>query len=263
MALRPERARSAYKGPRIRSLSLSPCLCLCLCVSLSVCVNMKSAEQFTASTIKYSGSAFLSLIDWLMITFIALFSALLSRLTALACGSTWVCAWRSLTWSVFWLLRFYAVKRREGKKHGSTLSVRNWRWTFPVKQLIGFGSLNSEREREMRRTKISLLLLLLLLLLFLWCSKKHISSRHLWFGCVGYQSCNLKGTKTCLAWNRPAQKQTSRRQSIMHARARSLAQYTKWHINKKTEGSGWEKEKAANRLHRQHHCITDNVAFEM
>ena len=32
----------------------------------------------------------LSLIDWLMITYIALFSALLSRLTALACGSTWV-----------------------------------------------------------------------------------------------------------------------------------------------------------------------------
>ena len=28
--------------------------------------------------------------DWLMITYIALFSALLSRLTALACGSTWV-----------------------------------------------------------------------------------------------------------------------------------------------------------------------------
>ena len=30
------------------------------------------------------------LIDWLMIAYIALFSALLSRLTALACGSTWV-----------------------------------------------------------------------------------------------------------------------------------------------------------------------------
>ena len=29
-------------------------------------------------------------IDWLMIIYIALFSALLSRLTALACGSTWV-----------------------------------------------------------------------------------------------------------------------------------------------------------------------------
>ena len=28
--------------------------------------------------------------DWLMIAYIALFSALLSRLTALACGSTWV-----------------------------------------------------------------------------------------------------------------------------------------------------------------------------
>ena len=31
-----------------------------------------------------------SQIDWLMIAYIALFSALLSRLTALACGSTWV-----------------------------------------------------------------------------------------------------------------------------------------------------------------------------
>ena len=30
------------------------------------------------------------LIDWLMIAYIALFSAILSRLTALACGSTWV-----------------------------------------------------------------------------------------------------------------------------------------------------------------------------
>ena len=30
------------------------------------------------------------LIDWLMIIYIALFSALLSRLTALACGSAWV-----------------------------------------------------------------------------------------------------------------------------------------------------------------------------
>ena len=31
-----------------------------------------------------------TLIDWLMITYIALFSALLSRLTVLACGSAWV-----------------------------------------------------------------------------------------------------------------------------------------------------------------------------
>ena len=34
-------------------------------------------------------SAFNSLIDWLMMAYIALFSALLSRLTALACDSTW------------------------------------------------------------------------------------------------------------------------------------------------------------------------------
>ena len=33
--------------------------------------------------------------DWLMIAYIALFSALLSRLTALACGSTWVTSFRA------------------------------------------------------------------------------------------------------------------------------------------------------------------------
>ena len=38
----------------------------------------------------HTPSSMLFLIDWLMITYIALFSALLSRLTALACGSTWV-----------------------------------------------------------------------------------------------------------------------------------------------------------------------------
>jgi len=36
----------------------------------------------------------LILIDWLMIAYIALFSALLSRLTALACGSTWVTSFK-------------------------------------------------------------------------------------------------------------------------------------------------------------------------
>ena len=35
-------------------------------------------------------------IDWLMIAYIALFSALLSRLTALACGSTWVTSFIAL-----------------------------------------------------------------------------------------------------------------------------------------------------------------------
>ena len=39
------------------------------------------------------------LTDWLMITYIALFSALLSRLTALACGSTWVTS--------FFIARFF------------------------------------------------------------------------------------------------------------------------------------------------------------
>ena len=37
--------------------------------------------------------------DWLMIAYIALFSALLSRLTALACGSTWVTSfWSAFFW---------------------------------------------------------------------------------------------------------------------------------------------------------------------
>ena len=40
------------------------------------------------------------LIDWLMITYLALFSALLSRLTALACGSTGV---TSFSVRVFWI----------------------------------------------------------------------------------------------------------------------------------------------------------------
>ena len=44
------------------------------------------------------------LIDWLMITYIALFSALLSRLTALACGSTWVT-------SFFFIARFLNIHR--------------------------------------------------------------------------------------------------------------------------------------------------------
>ena len=40
------------------------------------------------------------LIDWLMIAYIALFSVHLSRLTALACGSTWV---TSFSYHVFWI----------------------------------------------------------------------------------------------------------------------------------------------------------------
>ena len=38
----------------------------------------------------------MGLIDWLMIAYIALFSALLSRLTALACCSTWVIGFLAL-----------------------------------------------------------------------------------------------------------------------------------------------------------------------
>ena len=46
-----------------------------------------------------------SLIDWLMIAYIALFSALFSRLTALACGSTWVTSFVVLffiLWNIHW-----------------------------------------------------------------------------------------------------------------------------------------------------------------
>ena len=43
-----------------------------------------------------------SLIDWLMIAYIALFSALLSRLTALACGSTWVISFTARFWNIHW-----------------------------------------------------------------------------------------------------------------------------------------------------------------
>ena len=45
-------------------------------------------------------------IDWLMIAYIALFSALLSRLTALACGSTWVTSflWGGVLAALAWLV---------------------------------------------------------------------------------------------------------------------------------------------------------------
>ena len=43
------------------------------------------------------------LLDWLMIAYIALFSALLSRLTALACGSTWVTSFVALFFFFFWI----------------------------------------------------------------------------------------------------------------------------------------------------------------
>ena len=41
-------------------------------------------------SLSLSDGSCLWLIDWLMVAYIALFSALLSRLTALACSSTWV-----------------------------------------------------------------------------------------------------------------------------------------------------------------------------
>ena len=43
-------------------------------------------------------------IDWLMITYIALFSTLLSRLTALACGATWVTRFYSAFFFFFFLI---------------------------------------------------------------------------------------------------------------------------------------------------------------
>ena len=50
---------------------------------------------------------FLILIDWLMIAYIALFSALLSRLTALACGSTWVTSF----FIAFFFFFFFLIHR--------------------------------------------------------------------------------------------------------------------------------------------------------
>ena len=63
----------------------------------------KYSDDFAVEDLSNSGSVYFAeverfinwgrdnwLIDWLMITYIVLFSALLSRLTALACGSTWV-----------------------------------------------------------------------------------------------------------------------------------------------------------------------------
>ena len=50
--------------------------------------------SFACGLLSWSISAVIDIVsmvfDWLMIAYIALFSSLLSRLTALACGSTWV-----------------------------------------------------------------------------------------------------------------------------------------------------------------------------
>ena len=51
------------------------------------CSQSNLIWQWKSTSIIHSQN---TLTDWLMITYIALFSALLSRLTALACGSTWV-----------------------------------------------------------------------------------------------------------------------------------------------------------------------------
>ena len=47
-----------------------------------------SSLKYRMSKVQVSVTSLL--IDWLMIAYIALFSALLSRLTVLACGATWV-----------------------------------------------------------------------------------------------------------------------------------------------------------------------------
>ena len=52
--------------------------------------NQKRLERYRNVDMERRHAAVQNGIDWLMIAYITLFPALLSRLTALACGSTWV-----------------------------------------------------------------------------------------------------------------------------------------------------------------------------
>ena len=67
-------------------------------------------------------------IDWLMIAYIALFSALLSRLTALACGSTWVTSFIEHFWistEVVYLQRWHGwchMKLQPSRRKSSSLT---------------------------------------------------------------------------------------------------------------------------------------------
>ena len=66
------------------------CLKYVNCWWLRIPLNMHATSFLGKQVVVQSGYVHLNLIDWLMFAYIALFSALLSRLTALACGSTWV-----------------------------------------------------------------------------------------------------------------------------------------------------------------------------
>ena len=59
-------------------------------LQVTACVLSLCGSTVTISTVPVWDHSDRVLIDWMMIAYIALFSALLSRLTALACGSTWV-----------------------------------------------------------------------------------------------------------------------------------------------------------------------------
>ena len=59
---------------------------LSIIISLHIISVINKQHEHDHDTV----SAFISHTDWLIIAYIGLFSALLSRLTALACGSTWV-----------------------------------------------------------------------------------------------------------------------------------------------------------------------------
>ena len=71
-------------------------ICCLLSFSITVCLVAVATVLWMTLTTPgacpwwYHFDILIILIDWLMFAYIVLFSALLSRLTALACGSTWV-----------------------------------------------------------------------------------------------------------------------------------------------------------------------------
>ena len=74
----------------------APFLCAGACWLPSGAVSDAPSSPSAARRSPGCWAAVIELIDWLMITYIALFSALLSRLTALACGSTRVTSFNSV-----------------------------------------------------------------------------------------------------------------------------------------------------------------------
>ena len=80
-------------GTSVSAQCVSVCVYACMCTYMPAC----TCAPFSLSCVSAQCVS-----DWLMIAYIALFSALLSRLTVLACGSTWVtsfivrfCSWIS------------------------------------------------------------------------------------------------------------------------------------------------------------------------